>query len=70
MTEVKDEAPILKAVEQAEKKQVITSDTLYTQLVDEPTNKELSGIKAMKDFHLKNAETYDKDLKEKIFFIG
>ena len=56
-----------------EKAPPINSDTLYNPLIDEESakpNKEPSGIKAVKDFCLKNAETYDKELKEKIFFIG
>ena len=70
MTEAKD-APILHAVDQADKKQVIKGDTLYNELVKEESspNKELSGIKALKNFHMKSAETYDK-VKESIFFVG
>ena len=28
------------------------------------------GVKQLKDFHLKDPSVYDKDLKDKIFFIG
>ena len=28
------------------------------------------GVKAMKDFHLRDPAQYDKDIKDKIFFIA
>ena len=28
------------------------------------------GVKILKDFHLKHANSFDKDIKDKIFFIG
>jgi hypothetical protein len=51
---------------------------LYSELV---TDRELSkmnmasgndslGVKQLKDFHLKEPKVYEKDLKDKIFFIG
>ena len=64
--------PILNTIEQAETKQIVTSETLYHALVKESempqssSNRDPTGIK----WHLKNDDTYDKHLKDKIFFIG
>jgi len=56
----------------------VTQESLYSELV---TDQELSkmklahgsdslGVKQLKDFHLKEPNSYEKDLKDKIFFIG
>ena len=50
----------------------ITSTTLYNELV--PTGSaaatENPGVKALKQFHLKEPEVYDSGVRDKIFSIG
>jgi hypothetical protein len=56
----------------------LAADTLYTPLAtDEEMVKatqkhagEPLGVTALKDFHLKEPTSYDKHLKDKIFFIA
>ena len=51
---------------------------LYSSLATEQELQTLSGkqpvdslgVRAMKEFHLKDKECYDRDLKDKIFFIA
>jgi len=57
----------------------LTSETVYAALAtDAELNQKIGqtkpvdnlGVKAMKEFHLKEPACYDKDLKDKIFFIA
>lgn len=67
------DTPIMDAIAQS-KALPTTSETLYASLASETELKtkggDSLGVRAFKEFHLKESERYDKDIKDKIFFIA
>jgi hypothetical protein len=50
----------------------ITSESMYATLVPEKVeaDRDSRGVNCLKEFHLKNPQIYDNELKSKVFFIG
>lgn len=69
--------PILDAIAKSEKAH-LTSENVYAALATDAELQKLGsnkqndslGVNAMKEFHLKKPACYDRDLKDKVFFIA
>ena len=77
--------PLFDAIMQSEdsrkKPEQVSANTLYKELVSEKDlqkqggkpqkdQTDSMGIRSLKSFHLQEPSQYERDLKEKIFFIG